>query len=176
MMEKLKAPFWFGLPMYAWVAGGVALVAAAGYFFFFAKSTGLQSAQDAMGADPSQPDNNPLPYPDPGAGGYPPPAPALHGSTVPAAYSYGAASFEPSAHASPTQVLVNSGVTHATSGAVAYNTRTAVSGAGGHSGPGRYTPPISLSPSFTAALNRAFNNAPSGVGSSSSGGGRIQHL
>jgi hypothetical protein len=34
--------------------------------------------------------------------------------------------------------------------------KTAVSGAGGHSGPGRYTPPIHLTPGVAAALAKAF--------------------
>ena len=43
MIEKLKAPFWFGLPGYAWLVGGLALAGGAVYFLFF-RGTGSSTA------------------------------------------------------------------------------------------------------------------------------------
>lgn len=72
-MDKLKQPFWFGLPVYAWVAGAVALVAGVAYFGFFAKAGGSNTDQTS---DPTASDDGTYPYPT-GVGAVVPPAPAF---------------------------------------------------------------------------------------------------
>jgi hypothetical protein len=72
MLERLKQPFWFGLPLYAWVAGGAALALGLGYFAFFARAQAAATTPqtDTSGGSPL----NPYPSTDPGAGATVPPA------------------------------------------------------------------------------------------------------
>jgi hypothetical protein len=74
VLDKLKRPFWFGLPLYAWLAGGAALVLGVGYFAFFARSQAAATAQTDGSVDPTL---NPYPSTDPGAGSAVPPSPAF---------------------------------------------------------------------------------------------------
>lgn len=122
MIEKLKAPFWFGLPVYAWVAGAVALVAGAGYFFFYARA-GTSSAVPQLDASAGNTDL--APYPDPGGGLPVPPTPSFDPNGPPIPYSGGVTYLTAQPGANPTSTLVSTGTTHATSGAVAHNGKSA---------------------------------------------------
>lgn len=70
MIEKLKAPFWFGLPGYAWLAGVVALVGGGLYFYTHRSSSATSAAQNL--AAPVL-DNSGVLNPYPSGGGTPVP-------------------------------------------------------------------------------------------------------
>lgn len=132
MIDKLKAPFWFGLPVYAWVAGAVALVAGAGYFFFYARAGGTSVTPQT---DSAANNTDLTPYPDPGGGSLPvPPSPVFDPNGAPIAYSGGVSYLSAQPGANPTSTLVASGTTHATSGAVAHNGKTSETGHVGKQG------------------------------------------
>ena len=71
MIEKLKAPFWFGLPGYAWLVGGIALVGGAIYFLK-SRSSAAATAQSTPAVDNSGVLN---PYPSGGGTPVPPSSP-----------------------------------------------------------------------------------------------------
>ena len=68
MIEKLKAPFWFGLPGYAWLAGVVALVGGGAYFLMH-RSPGSTGAAQGLPVL----DNSGVLNPYPSGGGTPVP-------------------------------------------------------------------------------------------------------
>ena len=49
MIEKLKAPFWFGLPGYAWLVGGLALAGGAVYFFMHRGTSAATATPQSTG-------------------------------------------------------------------------------------------------------------------------------
>lgn len=130
MIDKLKAPFWFGLPLYAWVAGAVALVAGAGYFMFYAKASGAAAVPQLDSASDS---TDLTPYPDPGSGAGPVPPSSVFdqsGPLPPVPVGNTTLTAQPSSN--PTSTLVAAGTTHATSGATNSSHGHASTGSGGH--------------------------------------------
>lgn len=85
VIEKLKAPFWFGLPGYAWLVGGVALVGGAAYFLFFRGSGSSTATSTPQSTATPALDNSGVLSPYGSGGTTPPPSPAFdpNGSIIP---------------------------------------------------------------------------------------------
>jgi len=109
MIDKLKAPFWFGLPVYAWVAGAVALVAGIGYFGFYARASAGTAAPQV--ADSGSADTvNPFPADPGGVGAAVPPSPVFdnNGTVIGTSTSPSYLQQQSQPIQTPTQVLVQS--------------------------------------------------------------------